>query len=298
MSTQLGLITAKQARACGLSLRQIQVRISSGRWKTVHPGVYRLLGSEGSWRQSVLAACFSAGDTAAASHVTAGLLLGLIERRKVPPIEVTLPIRFHPQSLGFVVHRTRLPFEVVRVGPIPVTAPARTVIDLAAVITEPELDDALDIAIRRHGVVAAELVRALETTKSRRGIALLRRLVAIRVGRAGDDHGVFATRFARLLRDADLPTPELEYEIRRGGVLVAKVDLCYPRERVAIELDDWDTHGSPRALTRDNVRQNAIEDAGYAVRRFTWNHLDRPNYAVGVVRRALFERGHPDVVSI
>ena len=245
----------------------------------------------------MLAVCFSAGNEAAASHLTAGLLQGLIERKKRPPIDVTVPIERNPNGFGFIVHRSRLSFEPEFVGPIPVTSPARTVIDLAGVILVDELEEALDLAIRRHRVVPAELLGRLGRYSGRRGIVDLRRLVEVRAARSGQNDGVFATRFGRLLREQGLPAPEPEYKIRRGGVIVASADLCYPRERIVIELDDWDTHSSPKALSRDTIRQNLIEEAGYAVRRFAWDALDRPRYAARVVRLVLFERGHPDVVS-
>lgn len=298
MSRQYGLITFAQAVACGLSAKQIHIRVRSGRWERLSRGVYRALGAPKTWYQEVLAACFRAGDHAAASHVTAGLLWGLIQRRKRPTVEVTVPVAKHPRSTSVRIHRTRIVFEPEFVGSIPITSPARTVIDLAATIAVDELEQALDLAIRRHGVVPAELLGRLGRFDHSRGIQDLRRLVEIRAARSGQNDGVFASRFGRLLRELGLPDAEPEYKIRRGGVVIASADLCYPRERVVIELDDWDTHGTPGALARDNARQNLIEDAGYAVRRFTWDTLDRPKYVDGVIRRVLFERGHPDIVSV
>jgi very-short-patch-repair endonuclease len=107
---------------------------------------------------------------------------------------------------------------------------------------------------------------------------------------------VFATRFARLLEHGGLPAPEIEHTIfDTHGRFIARADLCYPRERLVIELDDWGTHSSPKALERDTKRQNAILECGFTIRRFTWNDLDRPAYVTGVVRRALVQLGHPAV---
>lgn len=296
MARQYGLITRRQAISCGLTPRQVDVRVLCGRWERLHPGVYLVVGAERSWRQEVLAACFSAGPSAAASHETAGILRSLIERKR-PLVEVTVPIDHHPSSLGFTVHRSRLGFEPGFVGPVPTTSAARTLIDLAGVVAATELEEALDIAIRRGSVTPAELLGRVNAISGRRGMRALRKLLVVRAARIGQNDGVFATRFTRMLGEHGLPAPELEYEIRHRGVFVARVDICYPGERVAIELDGWERHSSPRALERDNIRQNAIADAGYAVRRFTWNDLDRPRYAVGVVRSVLRERGHPDVMS-
>ncbi|MEX2393508.1 MAG: hypothetical protein WD826_03405 [Actinomycetota bacterium] len=295
MSTQLGLITHAQALACGLTPRQIEHRVVVHRWERLHHSVFVVVGAERSWRQRVLAACLAAGEYAVASHQTAAVLWGLIERRR-RPIEVTVPIGKHPRADGYTVHRTRLSFEPEFVGPVPATSAARTVIDLATVVGVDELEEALDIAMRRHDVHAIELLGRLKGLTGRRGLGPLRRMLERRAERGGQNHGVFATRFEQLLRRCGLPPPEIEYVILDAdGRFIARVDLCYPREKLVIELDDWDTHSSPRALSLSNMRQNAIEELGYTLRRFTWNDLDRPAYVKGVVARALRARGHPGV---
>lgn len=126
----------------------IRGRLGSGRWEIVYPGVYRFAGAERSWRQLVLAACFSAGPKAAASHVTAGVLWNLIEHTH-HLVHVTVPFSCDPRPLGFAVHRTRLPFTVGHRGVIPVTSAERTLMDLSGVIAERDLEEALDVALRR-----------------------------------------------------------------------------------------------------------------------------------------------------
>ena len=63
-------------------------------------------------------------------------------------------------------------------------------------------------------------------------------------------------RFLRLLRAAGLPEPEVQYPIRDGERLVARVDFAYPEIRLAMEVDGYRWHGGRRVLgTRSQQRQ-------------------------------------------
>ena len=76
-------------------------------------------------------------------------------------------------------------------------------------------------------------------------------------------------RIVRRLLAAGLPEPERQHEIRQDGELVARVDLAYPPERVAIELDSFRWHAGRGPFRSDRVRGNRIEAAGWRVLRAT-----------------------------
>jgi hypothetical protein len=44
------------------------------------------------------------------------------------------------------------------------------------------------------------------------------------------------------------------YELRADGVVVARLDIAFPAERVAVEVDGFAWHASPAHLRRDHVR--------------------------------------------
>ena len=129
----------------------------------------------------------------------------------------------------------------------------------------------------------------------RAGIADLRRLADVRDGQGAIPESVLETRFLRMLRAAKLPEPVLQHEIRSSGRRVARVDLAYPEQRVAIELDGYRFHSGRIAFDRDRRRQNEIVRAGYAVLVFTSTDLRDTDAACEAVRSVLRERGHPTV---
>jgi len=55
-----------------------------------------------------------------------------------------------------------------------------------------------------------------------------------------------------------------------GGVFLAEVDFAYPDILLAIEVDGFEAHGSPRAMAKDFVRQNGLVPYRWHVLRFTW----------------------------
>jgi hypothetical protein len=72
---QHGLVTGVQTRECGLSDKQREQRLTSGRLVKVDRNVYRLNGAPVSWNQRILSSCLAADGVA--SHRTAAMLLGL-----------------------------------------------------------------------------------------------------------------------------------------------------------------------------------------------------------------------------
>ncbi|MBS1906149.1 MAG: hypothetical protein JST33_06190 [Actinobacteria bacterium] len=94
-----------------------------------------------------------------------------------------------------------------------------------------------------------------------------------------------------LLVDAGLPEPEVQHEVRDGGRLIARVDLAYPRWRVAIEYEG-DGHRTDAAQWRRDIqRQRDLEDRGWIIIRLT--QLDLAEGAAALVdriRRAITSR--------
>ncbi len=94
------------------------------------------------------------------------------------------------------------------------------------------------------------------------------------------------TRLRLLLVLAGLPKPMVQvplYDEHR--MLIARPDLYYPQERLAIEYDGA-THRD--SLAADNRRLNRLLDAGYHLLRFTAaDVLSAPDSVVGLVWRGL-----------
>jgi very-short-patch-repair endonuclease len=86
-----------------------------------------------------------------------------------------------------------------------------------------------------------------------------------------------------LLRDAGLTGWRCGYRVDRY-----ELDLAFPAERIAIEVDGWAWHSDVERFRHDRRRQNALVLAGWIVLRFTWHDLTgRPEAVVAEIRLAL-----------
>ena len=65
-----------------------------------------------------------------------------------------------------------------------------------------------------------------------------------------------------------------------------KVDVAFPKQKVAIETDGWAFHSSQEDFQNDRERQNKIALLGWQVLRFTW--LDLTEYPQRVLAEIRF----------
>jgi hypothetical protein len=281
---QYGLVTRRQLLA-QLSRAQVQGRVAEGRLVPVRPGVYRCAGAPPSWEQRLLAACL-AGE-AVASHRSAARLwnLGGIPALR---LEVTVPLGRTLRLRGVRAHRSTLlgpEWATVHRG-IPVTTPARTLIDLSAVASPPRVWEAVDQGLRERLITLEELRACFDLMagRGRRRVAHFRPILEARQPGYDPGDSELEARVTWWLAAAGLPAP-----VRQHPVLVQdhryRVDLAYPDLRIAIELDGWAHHGTRGAFDHDRERGNDLELAGWTVLRFTSRSpRDR---VVRVVRAAL-----------
>lgn len=95
---------------------------------------------------------------------------------------------------------------------------------------------------------------------------------------------------ARLLPglvEADLPCPRCNEKLRIDGELL-EVDLFWERQRLIIETDGEETHGTQIAFQRDRRRDQLLVSAGYRTTRVTWRQMeDEPSAVVARIGRML-----------
>ena len=101
----------------------------------MHRGIYAVGRPTLTLHGRFIAAVLSCGPGAALSHVAAGVLLGVLDERGAR-IDVTVPRGGQRRRRGAVIiHRAALTErDVTTKHGIPVTTPARTLIDLADVL--------------------------------------------------------------------------------------------------------------------------------------------------------------------
>jgi hypothetical protein len=279
---QHAVVTGAQAVASGLSQAAIGRRVREGSWTREHSNVYRIRAAPATFEGRAFAAVLAGGPGALASFTTAGRLLQV--EVGLDGIHITVPNRRRVRIPGVVVHR---PVRVgkkdtTRVGVIPVTSPSRTIIDLAAVLAAPALEDAIDDLRRRALIDVPKLAARVGRMNpaGRRGIVLLRRLLAERVGVAvpGSNR---ERDVGALLKDAGLPAPVPQYVIcDEGGRFVAQVDYAYPEARLVVEFDGYEKHSSRRQWENDLVRQNAVSELGWRFLRISSRQADNAPHRV------------------
>jgi predicted transcriptional regulator of viral defense system len=141
-STQMGYFTTPQAFTCGFRRYLLTRHVRSGRFIRIRQGLYRLRDYPSSPHEDAMAAWLSLGADTVVSHESALELLGL--GTVIPgSIHLTIPRsrRYAPRLPGITVHTTTHPptprDRTEREG-IPVTSPARTIVDVAATNIGPE----------------------------------------------------------------------------------------------------------------------------------------------------------------
>jgi very-short-patch-repair endonuclease len=268
---QYSLAHRDQIIDLGMTPRQVQARLDSGWLVPVHRAVYRLAGSRLSPEQACLAACLAAGPGAVASHRAAAHLWRL-RGIEDAPTEILVPGDRHCRLHDVVVHRTdTLPdIDVSRQLRIPVTTPARTLLDLGGVLPVEAVESALEDALMRRLVTFALLSRTLARLggPGRNGAAILRALVEERDPDTAPTQSVLEDMLDRLLVAGGLPRPVRQFWV--GGVVL---DLAYPDRRLGLEADSRIWHGGRLDVERNCDKANVLVAHGWRVLRFGWRHV-------------------------
>lgn len=256
-----GIFTIHHARAVGFSDDEICRRRDAGSWLALHKAALRIAGAPRLWRGDLLAACWAGGFRAYTSHRSAAALWRLPGGRR-DLIEVTCPRWRRARHDGLVVHETKADsrIDLVEIDGIPVTTPARTLLDLGAVCGARTVELAVEAALHRGIVTMSSLDAILSRLgrPGRNGAGVLRAVVRMRNPHAAPTESAMETRIIQILRAGGLPEPHRQVVIRTAGRFVARVDLAYPQWRIAIEYDSHEWHLGGDALVRDATRRNAV----------------------------------------
>lgn len=264
---QRGVVTVGQLRQAGIGRNGAAHRVRHGRLVPIHRGVYRV-GPVAAPLSREVAALLACGPTAALSHHTAAAVWGL---RPPHPgdVHVTVTGQRATNRPGLRVHRTHSLDAAVHDG-LRLTAPARTLLDLAPLLPRPALERAAEQAVVLRLTTHDELAR--ECRPGRRGTARLRAALPTEPSLTRSEA---ERRLLALVRAARLPRP-------RTNVRVAghEVDLLWREQKLVVEVDGFAYHGSRQAFERDRRRDADLTAAGFRVVRFTWRQIAHEPEAV------------------
>jgi very-short-patch-repair endonuclease len=263
---QHGVVARRQLRDMGVGRQAIDHRLREARLHAVHRGVYAVghtvLSRRGVWMAATLVT-----DDAVLSHRAAGALWGVRpDHGSLTDIVVTRAWKPRPRVQ---LHRMTLrDDEITRYDGIPVTTPARTLLDLAAIVPYHHLERAATEAeIRRLGSPTS-LADLVARYPGRAGTPAVRRLLERRdIGRNITKREL-ELRFLAFLDAHRIPRPHVNARVDGR-----EVDCLWPEQRLIAELDGFATHGTRTAFETDRARDRALLLAGYRVTRITWRQL-------------------------
>lgn len=206
---------------------------------------------------------------------TAARLWGLDVPEKPPVVLVRGSSR--PALRGVVVRTARAMPLLGRAGGHPVPTIAVAILQCARELSRDELLSLVEYAVRKRRCRLPELLALC-----RRGVVgsgALRSVVE-ELQKEGQDRWVRV--LVRLLVAAGLPRPELERGVPSDRPRIY-IDLCWWHLCLAVEVDDWETHGSRDASERDVARDRWLwKTYGVLVLRVTPRQVrDKPDVVVG-----------------
>lgn len=290
---QHGLASREQLLRLGFTARQISGRTTRGLWRRAAPCVYDVAPAAIDPLRGLQASLLATDGLA--SHRSAAHLLGFVD--DVPAIaEIVVANPVTPRGVPAVVHRSlHLPREDrTRVGPMPCTAPLRTLLDLASVVDGEVLEDAVARAFARRRTSAARLHRYLDASfAGRPGAVALRAVAELYVDRTEETQSRLEVIVERAVRVRGIPRPVRQLRVRFPGRYY-DLDLAWPAEKVFVEADGYVRHATPRRFSKDHERQNQLVIAGWLPLRYAWRVArQQPRRVEDEVARALAARRKP-----
>lgn len=282
---QNGVITRSQLLNLGVTRSGIAHRIRTGRLHCLHRGVFAVRTPEvsqlGRWAAAVLAC----GKEALLSHQSAAELWG-IRGRRAGQIEVSVPIQRKPRVRGVRIHRRRSLESIDgrrRFG-IPVTSPARTLVDLATRLGSRELEAAINEADRLDLIDPVRLRRAVEDMRFQTGAATVLRFLDRQIFLLTDSE--LERTFLRVVRRAGLPAPQTGVQLHGF-----RVDFFWSAFGLVVETDGLRYHRTPSQQARDRRRDQTHTAAGLTTLRFTHAQVSlEPRQVIDVLQRVIAAR--------
>jgi hypothetical protein len=281
---QHGVVSRRDLIELGFTKAGIEHRLATGRLHQFHSGVYAVgrpqLTRKGRWMAAVLAC---RGD-ALLSHGSAVALWGIGPEWRL--IEVTVRKRSWPKPDGVKVRsRPSMPaVDVTTHDGIPVTTPARTVLDQAATpISDASLERLINEADSSRSIdLDAPSLRAFCDLRPRApGSKRLRALLDPDTFRLSDSE--LERLFRPIAIAAGLPQP-----LTKAMVNGYEVDFHWPDLKLVVETDSLRYHRTAIKQARDLRRDQIHTAAGLTPLRFShWQVAHEPEHIRAVLAGVL-----------
>ncbi|MGA8217441.1 MAG: hypothetical protein WB771_02655 [Solirubrobacterales bacterium] len=229
-----------------------------------------------------MAAVKACGEGALLAGRAAAHLFGLM-RGGPPAPEVIQMGQRRPRGVRTRRSHWIAPADATRWLGIPVTTIPRTLVDLAAVLSKPELARAVHEADVRHRVNPTAVEAVLARRHNWPGARSLRRILW---GELPVTLSKLESDFLDRLREAALPLPEVNRRIDGRYV-----DCRWPANRLTVELDGYQYHHTRHAWEQDRQREREARGRGDEFRRYTWTDVNEDPGTMLTELRALLTVG-------
>jgi very-short-patch-repair endonuclease len=263
-------------------------------WRRLFPDVYiaaEIVLSHRIWCEAALIYVGYPGPYAI-SGLSAAYLMGVDllgdDGESMPSVEMTAP---HPRRLKTAGIRLTtaalLPGDLAAFGRVPMTSPDRTIFDIARRLSRPDAVAAIDALLHRRLTTVEDARAYALRTPGLHGRSRVGPVLRLVDGRA---ESVRESLLRVALVDGGLPVPEPQVSVYdMDGRFVARVDLAYRRERVAIEYEG-DHHRDRLTFRRDIARVNALQAEDWIVVRVTTHELRDPVRLIRYIATLLARR--------
>ena len=282
-----GVCTRRDLLTRGVEKTAIDHRVGRGLLRPTVRGVYVIDALAD--RSTPLHHAVAALPGAVLSRFTAARLHGFPIGPAVDPphVDVVMPHGTGRREIeGVRVHRRRRPSarsDRTVIDGLPVTGPALTLVDLAAVVGPSRLAQLVHTQIGDDHPALDELVACFDSVARRGvdGVAAMRVVLAPLVDGAPVKRSVLERAVAQLLADNEIEGFEQQvsppwYDGRRGVV-----DFAHRELRIVLEADGRRWHRREQDMTEDRRRDRLAARHGWAAIRVTWAEISgRPDATV------------------
>lgn len=252
-----------------LSRREIHRLLRNRHIARILPGVYAM--GTPSKRALLGALDLLCGELVVVCLSTAAAVFGF-DTESVADLHVLNPdghrLRDRP---GIVVHR-RGGAPVITHHGRPLTEACWTAVEVARSLPRPRALATLDAALRSGTCDRAGLEAAAQAQRGRRGIAAVRKLIAL-ASPLAESPMESEARLAMI--DGGLTGFVEQHKVIDRDGREWRVDFAWPEFKLAIEYDGFDYHKSPTDLARDREKDNALREAGWTVLHITADDVRR-----------------------
>lgn len=265
---QGGHILRSQLLGLGFSDRQVDIQAAAGRLWRVHRGVYAVGHLPTNPLDHARGALLAAGERSALFRHSAGAFWGLYQRWSFP-LEVVSPQQHRIPNLKASRCSTLLQRDIrIRDG-VRVTSPARTLLDITPRTSTKHLHRFHNELRMRRLTDNEQLIDVATRNPVHPGA---KRVLALAGASAGEaKRSGFEVDWPPFAAKHGLPAYEMNVHVAGE-----RIDVLFAPDRLIIELDGWDTHGTRDAFESDRDQDADILAAtGIPTVRITYDGLHR-----------------------